>query len=363
MAHPYHEHRQHKVEKRRVHHILHRKAGGRVGSEEDSSYESDREIEADAEHRGDRGSGPGRSPSRRKHGGHVAGKRHKHRMDRKRGGRAYAKGGHAHSDEAEDKALIRKMLAEHERKEMKEHRARGGRTKKSKGKTNITINVGHHGQQPAAGAAMPMLPPPPPRPMGPPGPPPGMPPGLPPGAAGALPPGGPPGMPPGGMPPPGLRKRGGRAVKNASNAVKPALSSGLKVADAARPLSGAPSTPGDKMPPNPPGWTESAKHKTPVQHTDGKIDGPDIGRGRPITYRRGGGVKNASNAVGAARPIAGPPATVSRATGTAPGQPAKVSQAAPTVSPLKHYPLKAGSKSGVGRLEKARAGARGHNVA
>ena len=101
-------------------------------------------------------------------------------------------------------------------------------------------------------------------------PPPAGPPGL----------GGPPGLP-GGMPPPGLRKRGGRVgVQNQG--------------------------PGDKMPENPPGWTESAKHKTPVQHTDGKQDGANIGRGKPITYRRGGGVKDVSVPVKAAQTIADP---------------------------------------------------------
>jgi hypothetical protein len=102
-------------------------------------------------------------------------------------------------------------------------RARGGRTKSSKGKTVVNVIIGDKGQQ--SPPQMPLPPPPPPRlppppppqaatgpvpPMGPPGPP-GGPPMGPPG-----PPGGPPGMPPRGlppgmMPPPGLgRASGGR---------------------------------------------------------------------------------------------------------------------------------------------------------
>jgi hypothetical protein len=334
MAHPYHEHRSHKHEKARVSHILHRKAGGRVGFEEDSSFESDGQIEGDSAHRGDRGRGLGKSPSRHKAGGHVHGHRTKHRMDR-------AKGGRAHGDEKEDRALVKKMLAEHERKEMKaEHRARGGRTKhKGKGSTHVNVIVG--GQHPGGGMPPPMMPPPmPPRPIA--APPPGAPPGLAGGPPGLPPPGmGPPGMPPG-MP----RKRGG--------AVKAAY-------DHARPLSGGKSTPGDKMPGQPPGWTESAKHKTPVQHTDGKTDGPDIGRKKPITYRSGGGVKNASNAVAPAKGFASP-AHVSRAEPTAPSPKPQVSHAAPP-TPVSKYPLhQAGSKSGVGRLQKARAAVGGHGV-
>ncbi len=200
------------------------------------------------------------------------------------------------------------------------------------------------GQHAGAAAPPPMMPPrpivPPPGPP-PGGPLPGMPPGGPPGLAGGPPGAGPPGMPPRpGMPPMMPRKRGG-AVRNASNAVKPAPAIGNKGMDRAKPLSGARSTPGDRMPAQPPGWSESAKHKTPVQHTDGKTDGPDIGRKKPITYRTGGGVKNASNAVK-----------------TAPGEPATVSMAAPAVKAGK-YPIDAGSGSGNGRLEKVRAGSSG----
>jgi hypothetical protein len=118
------------------------------------------------------------------------------------------------------------------------------------------------------------------------------------------------------------------------------------------------------MPGNPPGWTESAKFKTPVQHTDGKIDGPDIGRPKPVTYRRGGSVKNAANPVPAAKPLQGPPPAPSRPSAAAPAEIPKVSQPAPADKPLGKYPLHVGSKSGVGRLQKAKAamGHRGHAV-
>jgi hypothetical protein len=333
MSHPFNEHRAHRHERARVGHILHRKVGGRVdaASKEDASFESDAEIEADAERHGSRGFDTGKPPSRRKHGGHVPGHKAKHRLDRARGGRA-------HGDEKEDRALVKKMLAEHERKEKEaEHRARGGRTNKHKGKGSTHVNVIVGGQHPAGGMPPPVMPPPmPPRPVvAPPGPPPGGPPGLPGGPPGGLPP---PGMGPPGMPP-GMPRRRGGAVKAAY--------------DHAKPLSGAKSTPGDAMPANPPGWTESAKHKTPVQHSDGKIDGPDIGRPKPITYRRGGGVRSASASVAPAKGFASP-ALVSRAAPTAPGNPARTSNAEPAVSPGR-YPIQAASKSGVGRLQKARA--------
>lgn len=149
-------------------------------------------------------------------------------VSRKRAGMFLkAAGGKAHSDEAADKKLIKKMLAQHEKEEMKvegslKHQradkyARGGRTKgKGKGHTQVNIAVvAPHGRHPADAGALPGGPPmPPPRPplAGGPGLPPGLPPGGPPG-------GGPPGLPPGlaggpppGMPPrpPGMMKRGGR---------------------------------------------------------------------------------------------------------------------------------------------------------
>jgi hypothetical protein len=185
---------------------------------------------------------------------------------------------------------------------------------------------------PPMGAAMPPRPPMAPPPGPPPG---GPPPGL----------GGPPGMPP---PPMGMRKRGGR----------------VGVRDQG---------PGDHMPEQPPGWRESAKHKTPVQHTDGKQDGKDIGRGPVITKARGGKVKGVSVAVppapvkfarggGVARgtSVAIKPTMtisdpVSRAVHQADKAPNNVSRAVKPAPPFGVHAGMAGGKSGVARLQKAHA--------
>jgi hypothetical protein len=128
-------------------------------------------------------------------------------MTIERSGRA--RGGRTHPDEAEDKALIDKMV----KKDARTGRARGGR---AKGKTVVNVIVGGKGDQdkPQGGPPMaPMVPPPPP--AAPPQPPPhppgapmggGAPPMMPPGGA----PMGPAGAPPGGMPPPPMRAKGGR---------------------------------------------------------------------------------------------------------------------------------------------------------
>jgi len=136
----------------------------------------------------------------------------------------FKRGGKVHSDEAEDKALIKKELKKHDAEHKAEggsvtprldKRARGGGVKKhGKGHhTHINIMVAPKGGDaggPAGGAGMPMPPPgggaPPMVPKGP------MPP--PPGALGAGPPGMPPGAPPPGMP--GM-KRGGRAPSGISS--------------------------------------------------------------------------------------------------------------------------------------------------
>jgi hypothetical protein len=39
-----------------------------------------------------------------------------------------------------------------------------------------------------------------------------------------------------------------------------------------------------------PAWNEGLKAGTPVQHRDGKSDGKDIGRGKVVTFKTGGGV-------------------------------------------------------------------------
>lgn len=407
MAHPFHHVRGHKVEKSRVG-KLYRASGGKIpyGAEETSDFAGDGEIAKDRAHRGGRGhlKGQGKSPSVRKAGGHVNGKKNKHRMDRKRGGRAQ------HSDEKQDRALIKRMLKQEERKEGRadggrappppqsdpyEERAkittdtqsrtgsgmrpnpnatydpRTGKVKgfkgggKVKGKTIINVMVGQPQQKP------PMMMPPPP-PMPPPG---GMPPGPPGGPPGGPMAGGPPGMPPPGMMPPGpLRARGGSVTKNTSRAVKgappmqgrgatskaikPVAADHRSVRDAAQPLGGGNTGPGDKMPGQPPGWKQSEKFKTRVQHTDGHTDGPDIGRGRPITYRTGGGVPAPSQPNPPAKPLKGIGNT-SRATPAAYAAGPRPSHAEPPVKEVR-YPLKTGSKGGEARLEKERgAGRRG----
>lgn len=107
----------------------------------------------------------------------------------------YARGGKVkHSDEAQDRKLITKMMAEHERTEGEKGYARGGKVKGNT--TNIII-----ASQPKDGPT----PMPVPMPMG--GPPPGGPPmGPPPGAGGP-----PPGMP--------MRARGGRITAGAETGV------------------------------------------------------------------------------------------------------------------------------------------------
>ena len=133
--------------------------------------------------------------------------------------------------------------------------------------------------------------------------------------------GGPPGMPPG-MPP---RKRGGRVgVRNQGP-------EGPRGEDGA-------------------GWRSSEKNKTPVQHTDGKADGPNIGRGKPITYAKGGGVaRGTSHAIPPLKHEADP---VSRKV-----KPLYAmdftSRAAPPAKPMFGHRGQAGGKSGVGRLQKA----------
>jgi hypothetical protein len=39
-----------------------------------------------------------------------------------------------------------------------------------------------------------------------------------------------------------------------------------------------------------PAWNEGKRNGTQVQHADGKQDGANIGRGKPITFRKGGRV-------------------------------------------------------------------------
>lgn len=305
--HLFHKHANHHVMEQRAHRI----AGGRLSyakgggihkeddahqpGEEDDSFETDRHLATDKFHR--RAAHLQTAHPSRKKGGAVDGHHTKHRLDRghhARGGRAH------HGDEAEDRALFHKMM-----KEERKGRAHGGRNKKG-GKHVTNVIVAPQGGHAGPPGGMPPMPPPgmarPP--MGPPpGPPLGPPPGGPPGLGGA----------PGGMPPPGMPRKRGGAVKS-----------------------------GDA-------WGEGNKHKTPVQHTDGKQDGREIGRKPVITRRRGGAVaKGTSVAIKPQMTISDP---VSREVHQAEKAPNNVSRAVPPAPPFKHH-LQGGSKSGVARLQK-----------
>jgi hypothetical protein len=143
-------------------------------------------------------------------------------------------------------------------------RARGGKVKHKGTTVNIINSPQHPGTPPlmpppgGLAGGMPPRPPmagPPPMPL----------------AAAMPPPGGPPGMPPGGtmpprpgmMPPPPMpmRARGGRIKDGAA-------------------------------------WKGGLNAGTQVQHADGKSDGKNIGRGKVITFKTGGGVVKSFRAYG-----------------------------------------------------------------
>ena len=127
-------------------------------------------------------------------------------------------------------------------------RASGGRTNGKKATTNVNVIIAPQGGDKMPGLAGPMPPvggPPPVPPK------PAMPPMMPAPGGGMAPPG----M---GGPPPGIRHSGGRAYKNGG---------GVK--------SG-------------PAWDEGRKAGTQVSHSGNKMDGKDIGRGKPVTYASGG---------------------------------------------------------------------------
>ena len=171
-----------------------------------------------------------------------------------------------HPDEREDIALIRKEVkssalkhAAHratggavKQRQDRVKRARGGRAK-HKGHTNVNVIVAPQGgNHPMGAAPMPAaalagaapapaaMPPRLPAPMGPAAGAPGMPPGLPPGI--------------------GPRRYGGRAYAHGG---------GIKSGNT---------------------WESSLRAGTKVQHTDGKLDGKFLGRGKPVTYKTGGAV-------------------------------------------------------------------------
>ena len=182
--------------------------------------------------------------------------------------KGYAAGGAVHSDAAEDRKMVKAMVRPGSLKEYggaskhRADRARGGRTKKHHGKTIVNVITGSHGGPTAPPGLAAGAGPVPPSPMAGPAPPPMMPPRPPMGAG----PGGPP------MPPPGLpmRAKGGRVGATKGDGTKPAPVSATGASGRT--------------------WESSKRLGTHVTHTDGKGDGKDIGRGKVVTYAKGGKV-------------------------------------------------------------------------
>lgn len=239
-----------------------------------------------------------------------------------------ASGGH--TDVAEDKALISKMVKKTalratggavKARSDRPARARGGRTKgkglKKGSKHTVNVIVAPQSGNPGM----------PPRPPGPPGvaagPPPGLAPPMPPrppmagpaGPAGGVPGG--PAMPPG-VPPPGLmRKRGGAVFSGTPN----------KVSVNAKRTTGI----GNKATSQTAG---AGRGRTPIRKSfpSNKSDTPNIGRGPVITKATGGTVN------------AAPAETIERATGGPISSPAKGGMG-PQFS--------GGARGGMAKLEKA----------
>jgi hypothetical protein len=256
MAHPHNEHRQHKVERSRVAKMTKGYAAG--GAVQETAVAPKRAK-----------GGAVKKTAMRMTGGAV-----KHRADKRaRGGKVKRRddGGRVQNMQsladagipstytrgASDSQLnsAAQALQSLKAQSQAQGRARGGKVKHKGATVNIINSPGQHPGMP------PVMPPPglagamPPRP-------PMAPPPMPP--AGAMPPMPPPGaMPPGGampprpgmMPPPGMpmRARGGR-IKDG------------------------------------PTWKDGLNAGTPVQHSDGKQDGKNIGRGKVVTFKTGGGV-------------------------------------------------------------------------
>lgn len=163
--------------------------------------------------------------------------------------KGYATGGAVHSDEAEDKKLVRKMVRKQALKvdgSKPKHRAdraarkKGGRVN---GKTTVNVIVPPSTPGPMAGMA-----PMPPTPMAAPAP----------AMAPPMPPHPPMGAPAGGPAPMPMRKRGGR------------VNEGSKV------------------------YEEGVRAGTQISHDPGKNDLKDMNRGKPVTYRKGGSVCRAT---------------------------------------------------------------------
>jgi len=294
MAHPYQEHKAHKVMKERVSHIAGGKASG--GSCEAEVHKHETHMH------------PGKKLTKFKAGGAVHGKAMKHRADRP--GRAVggALGGMMGANSmrpgmrtpapvgglapANAMNMMRSPATPNMGQVRVPLRARGGKVHKGKkGGTHVNVIVAPQGAHPGAGM-VPPVPGPAPGPIHPPmAPPPGLPPGMPPGGP---PMAGPPGMPPGMPPrpvmppmagPPGMiRKAGGRTYKRGGGV------NGLE-----------PTQKGTKV------WRESVKDGTPVQPLNMKATAEkNMNRGKAITYKRGGTVGAFDDDLYHSKPGAGP---------------------------------------------------------
>lgn len=249
MSHPMNESRDHKVQKQRVAHITRGYAsGGGVNVAHEDEAEDKALVKKMVKKKAMR----------------MAGGKVNARLDRRaRGGKIRDDDSDKHDGVRDDETLDREATRENRMK-----RARGGRAKH--GKTNVNVIVAPQGGHPG---------------MAPGGPPMGAPPMMPP--PGAMPPhppmappmaGPPPGMPPGGMPAPGgpplMHKRGGRTY---------ASGGGVK--------SG-------------PAWAGGLRAGTQISHSPGKNDMADVGRPKPITYKSGGRI-DAPNGVDPATKMPG----------------------------------------------------------
>lgn len=213
-----------------------------------------------------------------------------------------ARGGKVHDDEAEDRAIVKKMVkkkalraeggAVKARADKAPRRARGGHVKHGKsGKTNVNVIVapGKHDAPMAGVGAMPPMPPP--MPPKPPMAPPAAPPAAPPMAG-----------PPGGMP---IRRTGGRAYKMGGKVHDDFGAADMKPAKYTThgDLWGDSKMKGYKRGGKVEGKKSSADMRgkrmgeydhpgigarTPIQHTGNKGDTQNIGRKAVITKATGG---------------------------------------------------------------------------